>query len=235
MNYLDGDEYDYKPFPGNHERGAEQFKGTPEEDNYKQNRAPAMAGVKRSTNKITPLAALVGYTGTKRDLSSAHNETEELTLDDKEMLLSRKTMGSIREEFLLDNETMYDDVTLDDKEKDVVKRVFFNKLIKKDDVDEENDEDIPNGYTEASGSGSGEDAEKRTLNVESSGEKREAEGDRQVISGNSPLEDSVIHGPEAGISRVFIEPMIVRKRNQVFKKKPLDRLSLFRKAIFFGE
>ena len=30
------DDYDVKPFPGYHQRGAEQFKGTPEDDNYRQ-------------------------------------------------------------------------------------------------------------------------------------------------------------------------------------------------------
>ena len=62
-NREEGD-YDAKPFPGKYiQRGAEQFKGTPEDDNYQQDRAPAVAGVKRSVKQITPLAALVGYTG----------------------------------------------------------------------------------------------------------------------------------------------------------------------------
>ena len=201
-----------------------------------------MAGFKRSTNKITPLAALVGYTGTKRALSSANNQTEELTLDETEMLSARKTMDSIEDDFSLDNVTMYHDVTLDDKESDMVKKVFFNKLLKNEEGkedEEEKNEDIPNGYVTASGSGSGEDAEKRSLNTESSSGESEKRGpsDNQVISGNNPLEDSVIHGPEAGISRVFIEPMIVKKRSHVLKrlkkKQFVDRLSLIKKAIFF--
>ena len=262
MNYRDGGEYDMKPFPGNILRGAEQFKGTPEADNYRQDRAPAMAGVKRSVKQITPLAALVGYTGIKRELGSKeNNETAELTVDDHEndeLSLDKKTMGSIADEMRLENETMQNDLSSLEggQPRDVVRKVFFNNLVKHesngddsdpdslDDVNEKrkDDELLKDYVPEGSGSGSGSgEAEKRSL----TGNVRGGGGE-QEISGNNPLEDSVIHGPEAGISRVFIEPMIVKKRSHVTSGHDGEkvsgnesllkkRLKLFRKAVFTGD
>ena len=293
MNNKNEDEYDVKPFPGYQQRGAEQFKGTPEDDNYRQDRAPSVAGaIKRSVKQITPLAALVGYktTGIKRELAAKediknHNIGNATAIDEldmreqDELSLDRKTMGSIRDEMRLENETMRDDVSsLDGSQsaRDTVKKVFFNDLVKHEaasnidpDTDKNNDNEDFKDKTEddkllkdyvpvGSGSGSGE-AEKRSVTAAGGGD-----GGGQEISGNSPLEASVLHGPEAGISRVFIEPMIVKKkkkRNEILLREtnPLQqnktvlsrrdgiptgkrerlslnrRLKLFKKAVFSGE
>ena len=151
----------------------------------------------------------------------------------------------------------------------------FNDNFDKDDYKEKLEDDkLLKDYVPADGNGSGsgsissEDADKRSAVTEEESKTEAAVprdgGGGQEISGNSPIEDSVLHGPEAGISRVFIEPMIVKKkkRSKIMlpeiisssnRRKPKNRLELtvindkasntikrnrlrlFQRAVFSGE
>ena len=143
------------------------------------------------------------------------------------------------------------------------KRIEESKEDAKDRLEDEKllKDFVPDDGGSGSGSGATGGVANRRIVVGEADKRSMGGGDEQEISGNSPLEDSVLHGPEAGITRVFIEPMIVKRRrrkkrdrivpsqdisvpsgdaksrreNISAKKSQLRRLLLLKKAVFSGE
>lgn len=201
----------YKVYPGSLSNGEEQAQGTPASDNYRTDRTPSVVSEKRTVDQVTPHnapAAVNGsanIAGSKRGnlatVTGSNDTIEELTIDDD----------------------IKDDLTLEEN-KDIVKKIYFNNLIHEhhggeadDKDDEDNDEEarktpddgdesitksLKDGISSGDGgSGGDEEGSKRKV-VKSPG--------NEEISGYGSLNTHLI-GPEAGITRVFVEPMVVKR------------------------
>lgn len=203
----------YKIWPGSLTNGEEQAHGTPIGDNYRSDRVPSVLADKRNVNQITPHTAPLAMggsgdiTGSKRtDLvktAGDKNDTiEELTIDDD----------------------IKDDLTLEEN-KDIVKKVYFNNLIHHHHgEDAEDDDDYDKKEKEDGVDGDNKNVDQGSSSGESSGleeaaKRKVGKGDgKEEISGFGPL-NTHLRGPEAGITNVFIGPMVVR-RNIINRNTP---------------
>lgn len=218
------------------------------------------------------------------DLVKQHDDKEEIS--DNDITSNRRSNTSDSMNDFADSKSLndkddnsnngdYKGKNDNQKFSDLKDKITNNGKMDEDDYKEKLEDDkLLKDYVPADSSGSGsgslseEDADKRsTFNAEEDTKSEEAAvprdgGGGQEISGNSPLEDSVLHGPEAGISRVFIEPMIVKKKrkkrskimvlsrrwqyrqkrktgfmadNKTENNIKRNRLRLLNKAVFSGE